>query len=150
MSGRGRGGPALFRPPNRAQSAVTGSAIAAVPPAAVKPVIAALRPASDDEADTVSSSATGGGGVGGDKGRGGATGGPVGSPGARHAGVVIHVGSDYGIISDDANGGRRYKFRVRDVRPPGAPTSSRGSDDAATRAAFASIQVRAKSQGAAA
>lgn len=145
MSGRGRGGPALFRPPNRAQSAVTGNAVAAAPPAAVKPLIAALRPTSDDEADTVSASTTGRGGVGGDKGRGGATAG-LGSPGARHAGVVIHVGSDYGIISDDANGGRRYKFRVRDVRPPGAPTSARSSDDAAARAAFASIQVRAGEQ----
>lgn len=58
----------------------------------------------------------------------------------RLAGVVIHIGADFGIISDDANGGRRYKFRVKDVRAPGAPPSAR-PDEAAARAAFSAIKV---------
>lgn len=65
---------------------------------------------------------------------------------ARLVGVVIHLGADHGIISDDANGGRRYKFRMRDVRPPGAPPSAKSADDATARAAFADIEASGASR----
>jgi hypothetical protein len=93
-AGRGRGGPATFRPPKPGERAPVVAAPPPVPLSA-KPVIAALRPESDDEsADIgipVSTSSSKGTGVIGN-------GAP--SPALRLAGVIIHVGSDYGILVD--------------------------------------------------
>jgi hypothetical protein len=40
----------------------------------------------------------------------------------------------------DANGSKRYKFRMKDVRPMGVPVSAR-IDESLARSAFAEIQV---------
>ena len=147
MSGRGRGGPALFRPPNRSQTTATGTGLglglgASAVPATLKPIIAALRPESDEESEHRAAPA--GIAISGATARSSGTAGST-LPASRLHGVVIHVGADYGIISDDMNGGRRYKYRLRDVRPVGAPTTDRvpytDGVGSAVRSAFAGLQV---------
>jgi hypothetical protein len=91
-AGRGRGGPALFRPPKPIDRASTASSNL---PSTVKPVILALLPTSDDE-----SSASGRLPASGSSRLAAVAGGGVSATARPLIGVVIHVGSDYGILVD--------------------------------------------------